>query len=306
MKCVGHLSINGSSKGDYYSYGMLEPLRSFSNETYRFGFNDKENDNEIVGTGDYQNYGMRIYDTRKAQFNSSDPLFKSFPWNSPYSFAENDVIRAVDLDGLEKHLVTVYHNDDGQIARINIVTYKDVKTNQLIDLNLNDRKGNSLRGTNYLILHSKMNGETFSYEQKNTPDNLIRKVEGSSKFDQGGQSTKDAVIVGNHEIQGKEIKDEQGIVSDIHSADISAYTFDVNTQDQRSVDKLTTVVGNLDTRSKVFRILNMSAADKSKTKEILTTKGVNQEDYTELPIDNTPEMKNSKVVVGTLKPLDTK
>jgi len=35
----------------------------------------------------------------------SDPLGKSFPWNSPYSFAENDVIRCIDLDGLEKVVV---------------------------------------------------------------------------------------------------------------------------------------------------------------------------------------------------------
>tara|TARA_R110002020_G_scaffold85229_3_gene210492 strand:+ start:23948 stop:24700 length:753 start_codon:yes stop_codon:yes gene_type:complete len=31
-----------------------------------------------------------------------DPLAEDFPWNSPYAFAENDVIRNVDLDGLEK------------------------------------------------------------------------------------------------------------------------------------------------------------------------------------------------------------
>ncbi len=31
-----------------------------------------------------------------------DPLSKEFPWNSTYAYAENDVIRSVDLDGLEK------------------------------------------------------------------------------------------------------------------------------------------------------------------------------------------------------------
>ena len=33
---------------------------------------------------------------------SVDPLASSFPWNSTYAFAENDVIRNIDLDGLEK------------------------------------------------------------------------------------------------------------------------------------------------------------------------------------------------------------
>jgi hypothetical protein len=31
-----------------------------------------------------------------------DPLFQGYPWNSTYAFAENDVIRNIDLDGEEK------------------------------------------------------------------------------------------------------------------------------------------------------------------------------------------------------------
>lgn len=42
-----------------------------------------------------------------ARFLSVDPLAKSYPWNSTYAFAENDVIRSIDLDGLEKYIVTV-------------------------------------------------------------------------------------------------------------------------------------------------------------------------------------------------------
>ena len=34
-----------------------------------------------------------------------DPLAPSYPWNSTYAFAEGDVIRSVDLDGLEKKIV---------------------------------------------------------------------------------------------------------------------------------------------------------------------------------------------------------
>ena len=40
-----------------------------------------------------------------ARFLSVDPLAKSYPWNSTYAFAENDVIRAIDLDGLEKFIM---------------------------------------------------------------------------------------------------------------------------------------------------------------------------------------------------------
>ena len=71
--------------------------------SYRYGFNGKENDNEVKGEGNQQDYGMRIYDPRLGRFLSVDPLTKDYPWNSTYAFAENDVIRSIDLDGLEKY-----------------------------------------------------------------------------------------------------------------------------------------------------------------------------------------------------------
>lgn len=48
---------------------------------------------------------MRIYDNRLGRFFSVDPLFKEYPWNSTYSFGENDVIRCIDLDGMGKVVV---------------------------------------------------------------------------------------------------------------------------------------------------------------------------------------------------------
>lgn len=36
------------------------------------------------------------------EFLSTDPIANNFPWNSPYSYAENDPINSVDLDGAEK------------------------------------------------------------------------------------------------------------------------------------------------------------------------------------------------------------
>jgi RHS repeat-associated protein len=73
-------------------------LSSVSKGVYRYGFNGKETDGET----DLQDYGMRIYNKAYGKFLSEDPMHSEFPWNSPYSFAENDVIRCIDLDGLEK------------------------------------------------------------------------------------------------------------------------------------------------------------------------------------------------------------
>lgn len=80
---------------------------------HRFGFNGKENDNEVNGMGNHQDYGMRVYDTRLGRFLSIDPLTKDYPWYSPYQFAGNKPIWAVDLDGKEEFISTSYFNVNG-------------------------------------------------------------------------------------------------------------------------------------------------------------------------------------------------
>lgn len=47
-----------------------------------------------------------------ARFLSVDPLAKDYPHNSTYAFAENDVIRAIDLEGLEKLIVSNINKED--------------------------------------------------------------------------------------------------------------------------------------------------------------------------------------------------
>jgi len=94
---------------DYYAFGMQMPGRKLSGG-YRYGFNGKENDNEVKGEGNQQDYGMRIYDGRIGKFLSVDPLIKSYPELTPYQFASNSPISGIDLDGLEWELSTVKHN----------------------------------------------------------------------------------------------------------------------------------------------------------------------------------------------------
>ncbi|MFT3676823.1 MAG: RHS repeat-associated core domain-containing protein [Chitinophagaceae bacterium] len=87
---------------DYYPFGMLMPGRKFAeDDLYRYGFNGKENDNDVKGEGNQQDYGMRIYDPRLGRFLSVDPLTEDYPWYTPYQFAGNDVLRNIDLDGAE-------------------------------------------------------------------------------------------------------------------------------------------------------------------------------------------------------------
>ncbi len=99
---------------DYYPFGMLLPNRNGSSDSYRYGFNGKEKDDEVKGEGLQYDYGFRIYDPRIAKFLSEDPLTKEYPWYTPYQFAGNTPIQANDLDGLEEiHYSLVYDRNNG-------------------------------------------------------------------------------------------------------------------------------------------------------------------------------------------------
>ena len=85
------------SATDYYPFGMAMPSRTYNTEGYRYGFNGKENDSEWAK----QDYGMRISDPRIARFLSIDPLTIKYPFYTPYQFASNTPIMAIDVDGME-------------------------------------------------------------------------------------------------------------------------------------------------------------------------------------------------------------
>jgi len=78
------------------------PGRSYTSQNgYRYGFNSKENDDEVKGEGNQQDYGMRIYDPRVGRFLSIDPITVKYPELTPYQFASNTPLWGSDLDGLE-------------------------------------------------------------------------------------------------------------------------------------------------------------------------------------------------------------
>jgi len=74
--------------------------RKYNQGTYRYGFNGKEEDSEW-GSQMIQDYGFRIYNPTIGKFLSVDPLTQSYPMLTPYQFASNTPIQAIDLDGLE-------------------------------------------------------------------------------------------------------------------------------------------------------------------------------------------------------------
>ena len=90
---------------DYYPFGMAMPGREFSSTDYRYGFNGKENDNEVKGNGNSLDFGARIYDPRLGRWMSPDPKAHEYMSWSPYNFAMNTPISAYDADGKRTYFV---------------------------------------------------------------------------------------------------------------------------------------------------------------------------------------------------------
>jgi RHS repeat-associated protein len=105
-----HVALTGTGNKaaelDNIIVTFSESLVTKQAESYMFGFNGQVKDDELYGEGNAYEFAYRIYDPRIGKFLSVDPLFKEYPWNSTYAFAENDVIRAVDLEGKEKLIVS--------------------------------------------------------------------------------------------------------------------------------------------------------------------------------------------------------
>ena len=92
---------------NYFTFGMMLPGRNDqgSGAMYRYQFNGKEQDPETYGNGNVYDYGFRVYNPRLGKFLSMDPLTSSYPWYTPYQFAGNMPIIAIDLDGLEEFIM---------------------------------------------------------------------------------------------------------------------------------------------------------------------------------------------------------
>jgi RHS repeat-associated protein len=86
---------------DYYAYGGEINERTFEpiKPKYRYGFNNKENDNEIYGNGNAINFGDRIYNSRLGVWWGVDAKYYKYPMMSPYVFAGDNPIIFVDKDG---------------------------------------------------------------------------------------------------------------------------------------------------------------------------------------------------------------
>ena len=117
-----------------YPFGSLKPLRYSGSNDYRFGFQGQEVDNEVKGDGNSVNYKYRIHDPRLGRFLSIDPLFKDYPWKSPYAFSENRVIDMIELEGLETFDPDLGFKPSPKLSiEKNITIGKEINRNEIVN-----------------------------------------------------------------------------------------------------------------------------------------------------------------------------
>ncbi len=118
--------------GLYYAFGSGIEEMQYSSDTsskYRYGFNNQEKDPEL---GEYYAFEYRMHDARLGRFLSEDPLSDKMPYYSPYLFAGNKPICAIDANGLIEIIIIKHHTDlDGKTiitkTTVNIKTLEDEK-----------------------------------------------------------------------------------------------------------------------------------------------------------------------------------
>jgi RHS repeat-associated protein len=77
------------------TFGMIMPGRSFTSESYRYGYQGSEKDFDVA-EGDYTTH-YRMLDTRLGRWFSVDPVFQ--PWQSSYTSMDNNPIWFNDVLG---------------------------------------------------------------------------------------------------------------------------------------------------------------------------------------------------------------
>jgi hypothetical protein len=171
-----------------------------------------------------------------------DPIAKAYPWYTPYQFAGNKPIVAIDLDGLEEFIIhqTMFENSKGNVFLYRIdfrFMPKKMRGNTdpntyLID---NDNSISGIMSTTYDKEFLKKHTKKFSRQDGINAQSYLRAVK--AFLDQGGNFNQNVSGVGSDIIKLKatmNFSDDQGLYGPEINAAFNASA--VLTQD--AIDKM--------------------------------------------------------------------
>jgi RHS repeat-associated protein len=102
---VEHVKSPVVSSQDYYPFGLA--FNSYSRENSlanQYKFQGQEHQDELdLG---WDSFKWRNHQPDIGRFFNVDPLAEKYVYNSPYAFSENRVVNSIELEGLEKVIVT--------------------------------------------------------------------------------------------------------------------------------------------------------------------------------------------------------
>src|SRR6218665_1766633 len=105
VNLYGHNNILDSARAavmsasDYYSGGKIMRGRNFALNSYRYGYQGSEKDNEIRGDGNHFTTLYREGNTELLTWWSPDPTANEQPWQSPYSYMDGNPVLMNDPEG---------------------------------------------------------------------------------------------------------------------------------------------------------------------------------------------------------------
>jgi RHS repeat-associated protein len=144
-------------------------------EGMRYGYNGQERLQELNSQGDAYEFEYRIHDARVGRFLSVDPLYKEYPWNSTYAFAENDVIRCIDIEGLEKWFAQSKSSAKLYNTFLSLININKLLKDELYSPTHIKSKENNVQV--YLFASTQL-----SYSANMNPDNFFNEVKSIWNF----------------------------------------------------------------------------------------------------------------------------
>ena len=163
---------------------MLMPGRKFNAGNYNFGFNGKWDDDIVKGTGNLQDYGMRMYDPRLGRFLSVDPLIIKYPNFSPYHSFANNPILFVDPNGMESIIIAggvdIGHEEADQYKFINSAFGHARRHSTIILMTANMTKEQIVKVLKFLVVFNWNTGFDVNLVLANSADEAINYINSKS------------------------------------------------------------------------------------------------------------------------------
>jgi len=183
---------------------MLVPNRHGSSNSYRYGFQGQEKDDELKGEGNSLNYTFRMHDPRVGRFFATDPLESRYSFMTPYQFSSNSTIGAVELEGLEGEDIRFrqWMRSQGRVQAQSVQVEEDIKREaaRTVLVEMPEVTIDGLSYTSTSLFQSILGGFSFGFGEVFFNDGYKTRIDIPTigfKWDKGFYSDSNNATTGN-------------------------------------------------------------------------------------------------------------